>query len=48
MTADGFIYKGTEYGSLTAAAKAITGYASVSGPRFFATDAASRAKDAGK
>lgn len=42
VTADGFTYKGTEYRSLTAIAKKITGYPSVSGPRFFGTDAAGK------
>ena len=35
VTADGFTYKGASYRSLTAIAKQITGYKSVSGPRFF-------------
>jgi hypothetical protein len=42
VTADGFAYMGETYRTLTAAAKAITGYASVSGPRFFGLDAASQ------
>jgi hypothetical protein len=33
-----------EFRSLTAAARAITGYASVSGPRFFGTDEATTTK----
>ncbi len=42
VSADGFTYKGASYRSLTAVAKAITGYASVSGPRFFGIDEASK------
>ncbi len=42
VTADGYSYKGAEYGSLTAIAKVITGYASISGPRFFAADQTSK------
>jgi hypothetical protein len=42
VTKDGFKYEGETYRTLTAAAKAITNYASVSGPRFFGLDAASQ------
>ena len=38
-TADGYLYKGKPYASLTAVALAITGYKAISGPRFFGTDA---------
>lgn len=39
VTADGYLYKGKAYRSLTAVALAITGYKAISGPRFFGTDA---------
>ena len=42
VAADGFRYEGETYRTLTAVAKAITGYSSVSGPRFFGIDAASQ------
>ncbi len=42
VTADGFTYRGSTYRSLTAIAKKITGYKSVSGPRFFGTDGGGR------
>jgi len=35
VTAAGFTWKGTEYRSLTALAKAVTGYAAISGTAFF-------------
>ena len=41
VTADGYAHGGKTYRTLTAVAKAITGYASVSGPRFFGTADAS-------
>ena len=44
VTADGLVYCGKTYATLTAVAKAITKYPSISGPRFFGTDAASRKK----
>ena len=43
VTADGFRYGGTTYSSLTAVAKAVTKYPSISGPRFFGLDAGSKA-----
>jgi len=39
VTADGYLYKGKAYASLTAVALAITGYRAISGPRFFGTGA---------
>jgi len=42
VAVDGFTYDGETYRTLTAVAKAITGYASISGPRFFGTDAAAK------
>lgn len=47
-TAGGFRYAGKEYGSLTAVAKRITGYKSISGPRFFGTATASTKRGATK
>ena len=35
VTDDGFVYRGKTYASLTALAMKVTGYAAVSGPRFF-------------
>lgn len=44
VTAEGYVLGDVTFRTLTGAAKAISGYASVSGPRFFGTDAASKAK----
>lgn len=41
-TEGGYRYAGNEYRSLTAVAKRITGYKSVSGPRFFGSDGGAR------
>ena len=42
VTKDGFRIGKTTYRSLTAAAKAVTKYPSISGPSFFGTDEASK------
>jgi hypothetical protein len=44
VTEGGFRHAGKDWRSLTALARAITGYKAVSGPRFFGTDEASSAK----
>lgn len=47
-TEAGYRYAGKDYGSLAAVAKEITGYKSISGPRFFDADAASGKRGAAK